>query len=304
MRKFGVLALSLAGLLAGCGGNSSGPDDGGRNGSGIPNFSASIEGVTWRPSIAVSAINAMAGLYSITANKLAGPDNYTMVFSLWNIRGPGTYPLGVGAQMQGGTAQLSRPPSSGWSTPLTGASGSITITTLTATRMVATFDFVADGAAGGGAGTRTVANGSFDIPVTGTGGVAAANQGHIVTGNIGGSFSAAAAAMVLTTGANPVLTIAANNSLRSITISIANMTAPGTYALSAATPTRTIGVSGTPGNQFATWASQVTGGSGTVTVASVTSTRLVGSFNAILAPLSGGATGNLTVSGNFDMGRQ
>jgi len=298
----GALALLAGVLLIGCGGGATGPDDDGGDGGGLPNFTATIEGVVWRPSIAVSAINPLAGLYSITATRTLGSDNYTMVFSLWNIKGPGTYPLGVGAQMQGGTAQLSQPPSSGWNTPLSGTAGSIVITTLTATRMVASFNFVAEGSSGS-AGTRTVTSGSFDIPVTGAGGVAAENQGHVVTGSIGGPFTGAAAAMVLTTGANPVLTITANNTVRSITISVANMTGPGTYPLSALTPVRTIGVSGAPGNLFATWASQVAGDSGTVTVSSVSTARLVGSFTATLAPLAGGAAGNLAVSGSFDMGR-
>jgi len=62
-------------------------------------------------------------------------------------------------------------------------------------------------------------------------------------------------------------------------------------------------VAGVPGNPMATWASQVAGGSGSVQVTSVTASRIVGSFSATLVPIAGGATGNLAVSGNFEIGR-
>lgn len=290
-------------LLAACGGGGTTDPNGNGGNNGLPNFTAKIDGAVWQASVAVTAQNPMPGLYSITGVRLTGADNYTMIFSLWNIKGPGTYPLGVGVQMQGGSVVLSHPLSSGWSTPLNGASGTITITTLTATRVVATFNFTADGSVTGGSGTKVITEGSMDVPVAGTGGVAAENQGHVFTGNIGGSFGAGGAAMVLTTGSNPTLTIVANNLVRSITLGLANVTGPGVYALSATTPVRTIGVSGMPGNPLATWTSQV-GGSGSVTITTMSATRVIGSFTATLAPLTGGATGNLTVSGTFDMARQ
>lgn len=303
MTRLGLTALALGGLLAGCGGGgTTDPNGNGGNNNGLPNFTAKIDGAAWQAAVAVTAQNPMPGLYSITGSKFTGTDPYTMIFSLWNIKGPGTYPLGVGAQMQGGSVVLSHPQSSGWSTPLNGASGSITITTLTATRLVATFTYAADGSVVGGTGTKVITEGSMDIPVAGTGGLAAENQGHVFTGNIGGSFAAGGAAMVLT-GSPTNLTIVANNLVRSITLGVANMTGPGTYALSANTPVRTIGVSGMPGNLLASWTSQV-GGSGTVTITTMSATRVIGSFSATLTPISGGATGNMTVSGNFDMGRQ
>jgi hypothetical protein len=145
----------------------------------------------------------------------------------------------------------------------------------------------------------------MDIPVAGTGGLAPANLGSKVTGTIGGAFSAAAATATITNagGSNPVLTLVANNSLRSMTISLANMTGPGAYPLSSTTPVRSIGVTGAPGNLLATWASLAPGGGGTVVISSVTTSRIVGTFTATLVPLGGGATGNLSISGTFDMGR-
>lgn len=292
----------LAAALAACGGSKSTSPGGNNN---LPAVSAKINGAAWQPSIAVTAINAAAGLYSITASQVSGANNYTMVFALYNIKGPGTYPLGVGPNVFGGTATLSRPPSGGWTTPLNGASGEITITTLTATRLVATFSFTADPITSGTTGTMTVTEGALDIPVSGTGGFALPNQGSKVVGTIGGPFNAAVASGILNNpgGASPTLTIVGSNITRSLTISLSSMTGPGTYTLNAGTPIRTIQVSGSPGNPTATWASQVTGGSGSVTISSVTADRIVGSYTATLASLTGGATGSLAVSGTFDVAR-
>jgi hypothetical protein len=295
-----VLALLLA--LAACKSDSAtGP--GGTD--GLPAFTAKIDGTAWQATFAVTAQNPTPGLYSITATRTTGSNAYTMVFALYNIRGPGTYALGVAPNVFGGTAQLSQAPSSGWATPLNGVAGEIVITTLTATRMVATFQFTAEPILSGTTGTKVVTEGKLDIPVAGTGGVAPDNAGSRVTGSVGGAFSAAGATATITNvgGSNPIFTLVANNSVRGLSISLANMTGPGTYALSATTPIRTIGVTGTTGNLLATWASQGAGGSGSVTISSLTATRIAGTFNATLVPLGGGATGNLTVSGTFDMGR-
>ena len=302
MDKIRTAALALLIGLAACSGNSTGP---GGNQNGIADFTAKIDGVAWQASLAVTAQNPIAGLYSITAFRTTGSNAYTMVFALYNIRGPGTYALGVAPNVFGGTAQLSMAPSSGWATKLDGVAGEIVITTLTSDRIVATFHFTADPILSGTAGTRVVTEGHMDIAVAGTGGLAPDNLGSKVTGTIGGAFSAAAATATITNagGSNPVFTLVANNSVRSVTISLANMVGPGTYTLSSTTPVRSIGVSGVGGNLLATWATQLPGGGGSVTISSVTTTRIMGTFTATLVPLGGGATGNLAINGTFDMGR-
>ena len=295
--------LCLISLLAACGGGgTTGP---GAN-NGITNVSMKIDGVAWNPIFEVTAINAGPGLYSISGVRTSGANNYTMVMTLYNIRGPGTYPMGAGVNVFGGTANLSQPPANGWTTPLNGASGQINITTLTATRLVATFAFDTQPLLTGSPGAPKVTDGVMDIPVSGTGGLALPNQGSMLVGTIGGPFTASGAQGSITNigGTTPTLTFVAGNGTRGITISIANMTGPGAYALSATTPVRTIGVSGAPGNINAVWASQIAGGSGSVNITSVTASRVIGSFTATLAPLAGGATGNLAVSGNFEVARQ
>lgn len=297
------IALSLTfATLAACGGNTVADPGGGNNQT---NMSAKIDGVLWQPDLAAQAVNAAPGLYSITGFRTTTPNNYTMVLSLYNIKGPGTYPLGVITTVFGGSALLSQPPSNGWSTPLNGTAGEIVITTLTATRMVATFSFDTAPLQTGSPGNPRVTEGRLDIPVTGTGGFALANQGSKMSGNIGGTFVASAVAGNLTNagGSNPIFTLVANNGTRSITMSIANMTGQGTYPLQATTPVRSIQTSGMPGNLTATWGSQLAGGSGSITISSVTADRFIGSFTGTLMPVAGGATGSLPVSGTFELAR-
>ena len=295
-----VATLLLLTATAACGGNS--PTNPGGGGNGVTNFTAKIDGADWNAEFAVTAINGAAGTYSITALRTSGSNNFSMVFTLYNITGPGTYPLGVGVFAFGGTALISQVGTDGWSTPLNGVAGQIVITTLSATQMVGTFAFTATPLLGGAGASKVVTQGVFDIPVSGTGGVVSTtgNQGSSLTGNVGGTF-VAASALATVTGATPVLTIVANNDVRTVSISLANMTGSGTYTLSATTPVRTIQA----GNMLgAGWTSGLTGGSGSVIITSVTATRIMGTFTATLIPVpASGASGNLAVSGTFNMGR-
>jgi hypothetical protein len=292
-----LLRVALVLALAACGGGD-GPS--GPNGDGVTNFTAKIDGVDWNAELAPIASNPQAGMYVISAVRTQG-NAYTMVITLNNITGTGTFPLGVNISAFGGYALLSDA-SDGWTTPLDGASGEIVITTLTATRIVGTFEFVADPMAGTGA-ARTVTDGQFDITVTGTGGVAATNQGSSVTGTIGGAFTSAQATHILSIGGTPTLTIVANNTNRSVTMSIADMTGPGTYTLSGSAPIRTIFANSDLTNPFAVWRSDLAGGSGQVIISSMTADRIVGTYNATLVPGGGGAAGNLSTSGSFTLGR-
>ncbi|MSR21019.1 MAG: hypothetical protein EXR91_08575 [Gemmatimonadetes bacterium] len=178
------------------------------------------------------------------------------------------------------------------------------ITTLSATQMVGTFQFTTTELTGP-ASTKTVTQGVFDIPVSGTGGVVSAtgNQGNSLTGNVGGTF-VASSALATVAGGTPVLTIVGNNGVRTVSISLGNMTGPGTYTLSATAPSRTINVGGAPSIPLAAWMSELTGGSGSVIITSVTGTRIMGTFTATLISVpASGAIGNLAVSGTFNMGR-
>lgn len=295
MRRIVLFTFAL--LAVACGGG--GPTNPG-GGGGATNFTAKIDGVAWAPDIApaVTAQNPTPGFYSITALKSTGSNNYSIGLQLYNITGTGTYPLGVGLQMFGGSGIVSQPPGSGWSTPLTGVDGQIQITTLTATRMVGTFDFVATPLSGS-AVNKTVTEGQFDLLVAGTGGVAAANQGSSFSGSIGGTetFVGSAGTALVTSGN---LLILVNNGTRTVTLSVANFAGANTYTLGAS-PARSVQVGGSPTNALAAWTSNTTGGSGSIVVLTSNTGRIGGSFNATVVGI-GGTAGSLTVSGSFSMG--
>src|SRR5690606_5745778 len=108
-------------------------------------------------------------------------------------------------------------------------------------------------------------------------------------------------AMSLTGGQNVNLTIAASTEDRALVIAVSRLTGPGTYTLSAEVPVRAVQVTEVLGNAIRTWSSQ-NGGGGSITVTSVTTSRLQGTFAASLRPFDG-ADEVLQVSGSFDMGR-
>jgi hypothetical protein len=293
-----VRALCLLSILVlvACGGGDDPTDLGG---DGVTNFTAKIDGADWNAEFAPVASNPQPGMYVISAVRTTG-SVYTFAITLHNITGPGTYPLGVNLQVFGGQVVLSDA-GSGWSTTLDGEAGEIDITTLTATRIVATFEFVADQLMNT-TSTRTVTQGQLDIPITGTGGVAAANRGSSFAGTVGGAAYTSAQVVHSLTGATPVLTVVGNNTVRSVTFTLTNMTGPGTYTLSGS-PFRVVTSGGAPGNVNAVWSSNLTGGFGSVTIASVTADRIQGTVNATLAAAGGGASGTLTVAGAFSLGR-
>jgi len=280
--------------LAACGGGD-GPTNPIQN--GVENFTARIDGVDWNAEFAVAAVNPQPGLYSIAGLRTTGSNNYTMVFSLWNIPGPGTYPLGVNLQMFGGTVVLSQPPSNGWSTPLNGNAGEIVISTLSATQIAGTFEFTTDPQIGT-TGTRTITDGEFDIPINAGGaGAAPANKGSSFSGMLGTSAIYGAQATQLVVSGN--LTMIFQDDTRTITVGIANMTGTGVYALSSSAPVRSIQVGDVSG---AAWNSNLTGGSGSVNL-TVTADRISGTFTATVIGAAGGATGPMDITGTFSLGR-
>lgn len=199
--------------------------------------------------------------------------------------------------MFGGSAQLSQA-SSVWSTPYTGVAGETVITELSATRVSGTFEFVATPQAATGV-SKTVTHGVFDLPVTGTGGVAAANQGSSFSATIDGiSLVFPIAGPPVTFG--DTLRFGAINEDYRIIASIAAMSGTGTYALSG--PTRTMIVASPPGTPTAAWSSDATGGSGTVEITSAVPGRIMGTFTATLIAVFGDATGSMSVSGSFNLG--
>lgn len=294
----------LVAFAGGCGDDSSGPA--GPGGSNSP-MTAKIDGAAFAadPLFTGQGVASIApGAFYIGGYQLSGTSTRSITISLANVAGPGTYPLGVGPLVFGGTGIVVLD-AQGWGTPLSGAAGSITITTLSTTRMAGTFFFTADASTGGATGVKSVTDGAFDMPIVsgGSNGPPADHLGSRVTGMIDGAQWTAAT--VVSGVASGAFIFTASNNLRTVSVSVSAFTPPDTFDLSSTAPFRLVQVMGPgdgPSNDPCCW-NEVTGNTGTITIATVTATRITGSVNALLVPSPGtSASGSLVVELTFDVG--
>ena len=313
LRRTATTALRLATvatvlLTLACGGggadDSTGPGGGG---NGQYRFSAKIDGANWASTAGVETVGvpvSLAGLYALTGSQV-GANGQTIIITLYNIPGPGTYPLGTGVSVPGGNALISTA-TGGWRTAQSGADGSITITTLTPTRMEGTFNFTAVAFTGNATGTKTVTDGSLVLEIRPTGTIAPLpeNAGHKLSATLNGTSFNAADVAATYSSTNGTFAIAATNNTRNVSITLTGVTGTGTFALSSSAPIRSMGVTGYSGTQVTSQhASAFAGSSGSVVVTTFSATRIKGTFSAVLAP-GPGTTGNLTITnGTFDVGR-
>lgn len=305
-----VAALVAVTILAACGGGSTGPTGGG---SGL--LSATINGVAWssQAQLIQAPTPQKQGHYPLYGARLVGNSSNGIQLNLIGIQGPGTYPLGTSGGVSGGTISLNEG-SAVWMTPLSGAAGTVTIATLTSTRVAGTFQFVANPIASGATGTRTVTNGQFDIPLAHPANLppmAQSDTGYM-SANIGGAaWNGASGGGGAPTGG--ALFVIYTGTTRTVAITLAPYTGAGTYQLGAANTAHRITVSaGTAAGAPCCWGgrSLLVGGqlvlqdNGTITITSATASRIRGTFSATLAPgTTGTATTNLVVTnGSFSYG--
>ncbi len=297
-RTFGVV---LGVLLAACGGGGGGAL--GPGGGGKAAFTANINGQPWAADttgFGVTGNPGVPGSLIISGVDLVSPTNYkTLFLSVAFIGAPGTYPIGINigtsAGGTGGITTVSGATVNLYGVPLTGAAGTLTITTLTATRMVGTFSFTADLMPGPGA-SLTVTNGTFDITLPG--GFTAVppnNHGSTVGGTLGTTAFNAATVVGLGDLAAGAFVLGGTTVTKSVSISTTTqVTVPGTYTLGTE---MSISVLDFPTGD--SWITS-TGATGTVIVTSIGNGRVAGTFDADLVPL-GSAVGNLAVVGSFDV---
>jgi len=305
------LALVALGLSVACGGN--GPS--GPTGGGSGTLSAVINGTAWssQPQMIQAPTPQKQGHYPLYGARLVGQSSNGMQLNLVGIQGPGTYPLGTSGGVSGGTVSLHEG-SAIWMTPLNGAAGTITISTLTGTRAAGTFQFVAEAAGAGATGTRTVTNGQFDIPLNHPANLPPMTQSDtgFMAATLGGSawYGASGGGGAPTAGA---LFVIFTGTTRTVAVTLAPYTGVGTYQLGGANTAHRLTVTaGTAPGAPCCWGgrSVLVGGQlvlqdvGTITITSATANRIRGTFSGTLAPgATGTATTNLVVTnGSFSYG--
>lgn len=295
--------LALAGTACGGGNGGSDPTDPDPSGEDAYYLRAEIDGAAW--SVPASGLfygtsHTSPGLYVVIGQPTG---DYRLQLTLTNITGVGTYPLGVSPICQGGMVTLSLSPST-WITPGSGAAGSITFTALSDTLMEGTFQFTANAVPGAATGTKSVTEGEFRLPVTTIGviGPVPDNAWSEVRATVAGSPWNAA--YIATGSATSTLSIVAFTDTRTITMTLADVQGPGTYPISGDPPIRSItGIGDGVDPLVCCWGPYGTA-TGSVTITSITATRIQGTFEASLEPApSSQAGGTLVIaSGTFDNG--
>ncbi len=157
----GRLALLISAMMilavSGCGSDDSpvdpGPGTGGTTGNG--QFSATIDGVAWTSDVTI-AVNS-SGVIAISGASVNGETG--MAFGFLST-GTGVYPIGANLFS---LAVMTGPGGAEWSAAEGVGSGSTTVTTLTATRIAGTFNFVMEAEGTTTPAQRVVTGGTFDL---------------------------------------------------------------------------------------------------------------------------------------------
>lgn len=302
-----AFAAAVAAAVA-CGGDSTGP--GGGTGSGDSRMTARIDGAQWASDaiyVESGVQSVVPGLYVISGTRVTGSTATGITITLSDIKGPGTYPLGTGGGVSGGSGIVVESPA-GWGTPLSGAAGTITITTLTSSRISGTFEFTAVASTGGATGTRVVSDGRFDLDVVTQGTVAPLpdQAGGRVSAQIGGEAWNAATIALQPLPAT-VWGFAASNNEHLISLALQGVDGPGNYELSNTVPLRFAEVKGpgdAPNTGACCWTSTLGGATGSLTIDTWTGTRATGTFAFTLSPADGSAATEpiVVAGGTFDVG--
>jgi hypothetical protein len=306
-----IATLLLALTLSACGGDDKGTNGDGGGGSGP--ISARIDGKAWASGEAMAKCRALSspGGLSIEGAQATDDAATALVFNLYNIQGPGTYPLGVGTNAIGGILAMSETDTKGgaktWISPMNGLSGSITFTKVGAAGVAGTFTCTLKPSPGNSGDAIEITDGKFDLPLTGTLAPVPDNAGNRVIAKLNGEPFHAVAVTSLTAAQfqGPGLQFAAMDDERTISVMFMGVEGAGTYSLKDADPVRIMSVVFSKAGSVVSWGPDGTRqDSGTVVVTSLTATRVKGTFSATLGPQAGSAATEPMVitDGEFDIG--
>ena len=178
-----IVSALMVVLVAAC---STQPSSTGGGGT----FTADLDGTHFQATanyISTSGTNSVVpGSAIITGTQVNGTTNTVSVsLSIGYITGTGTYPLGVNQlTTAGGTLIISTTSGTSvgsWTTGFTGAAGTITITSITSTQIIGTFQCTAYPQVGTAGANKAVANGKFTVPLNGFAVAPSSNPGSLIT---------------------------------------------------------------------------------------------------------------------------
>lgn len=294
-----AVALLLAPLLtfAACGGDGpTDPEDGDYY------IRATINGQNWNSApnqVFSGASGPIPGSLFFQGASLSGTTQ-GMAISLSRITGPGQYLLGMNIGTGSGGIVTYTNGTASYSTRLDGAAGTINITEISSTAVAGTFEFTAHPTVGS-APHVTVTNGQFRAPLSQGFQVATQEQrGSSITATFGGALTGPFVGATVGRAGAPatLITMNGNNLTYTVSLALSNVAATGAVPLQETLPIRSVTVmrNGETGRWGGT-ANDV----GTLTVTSLTATRIQGTFSGTLAPTLG-AVGDLQITnGQFDI---
>ena len=306
--KSSVVGLLV--LLAACGSSGTGPNGGGGGGGSGP-MSASIDWQAWAASqngVLVTGSQQTPGFLTITGTQITGQDYIAVSLYLGFISGTGTYPLGVnqGTTPGGGGSVLIKNGATLniYAIDFTGDRGSVNVTTLTSTRIAGTFTFVAPPSLGSGApGVKTVTNGTFDVALPASFTLPTGdNTGNTFTATLNGAAWTGATVVGvgdLSTGSFSLGGSTTDNTVTNSTLSINLVTSTPVSAGNTYDQTGVVLHFDGQANNCC-WGGA--GATSSVTITSLTATRVAGTFSANLPAIGGSATGPMVITnGAFDL---
>jgi hypothetical protein len=298
------IAITAPGCRSPGGTFAGGPPPGGIGGPGVGvattgTLTALIDGAGFNGALVLSA-TLVNGILSV-----AGADEqHALQLVVGGVAGPGTFPIGptsatTAALAQNGTALT-------WLAGPTIGSGSITVTSLTATAVTGTFTLTL-GPTAAAAGIRTITNGVFDVPLAASLPVPpsvpvgpAVPAGGAPTGLVALidriEWRPAGLGQATRTPQGYVTIAGVDVQARGLSMAIFG-SAVGTYSLESPNSHNALY---SAGSQM--WFTSRPGGGGSVTIASISTTQITGSFTLTLVP---GPTNSdqrtLVVTGTFDL---
>jgi hypothetical protein len=280
-------------------------------------LTAKIDGKAWEASagsIVAQTNFGVPGAVMILGSQTVDGKTSSITMTLYNVNGPGDFPMGVDVSVFGGIGLVGEGTGSGgngesWITDNSGVAGIVTITAIGDGRIVGDFEFIASpGKSIPVWSTRKVTEGHFDLPLKGTLAALAEGAGSQVKCELNGVFYNAATVVASLTDftGGPGLTISTVSSLQSINIILAGVTDTGTFTpLSNMSPQRII-TAGLTGGDAATccWDTDSSPVTGKVIITRFEPKRVQGTFTATLKAKAGKpATEDLVITnGSFNVG--
>lgn len=305
-----VFPLSILSILT-----LSACDSGTGSASGGDKLTAKIDGKAFEAaaiSLSAQVDFGVPGAVQFLGNQTVDGVNRGITVTLYNVYGPGEYPLGTDISVFGGIGQLGEGTGSGgdansWITRSNGASGKVVLKSIGDGRMTGTFEYTCGpGKKNAPGADRAVTDGAFDLAYKGVFVPAAEGKGSRVRATLNGKpYNAATVIGLLKdyTGKDG-FQFSSVTSENGVSIHLEGVTAPDSFGLANVPPIRTL-IAGLTGGtaEFCCWQS-VTGNTGYIVVTSLSANRVKGRFAGTIKPSAGKpATADLVIeNGVFDVG--